>query len=74
MNTDLMLVVGIVVCALSLPSLLAAFSESRAPRAGSVLLLIGGILLVMALTKKPGGYTLADVPHVFTRVIGSFLN
>lgn len=74
MNTDLMLVVGIVICALSLPSLLAAFSESRAPRAGAVLLLIGGILLVVALTKKPGGYTFAEVPHVFTRVIAGFLN
>ena len=74
MNTDLMLVLGVVICALSLPSLLAAFSESRAPRAGSVLLLIGGILLVMALTQKPGGYTFDDVPHVFVRVIGSYLN
>lgn len=74
MNTDLMLVVGIVICALSLPSLLSAFSENRAPRAGSVLLLIGGLLLVMALTQKPGGYTFAEVPHVFARVIGSYLN
>ena len=74
MNTDLMLVLGVVVCALSLPSLLSAFSESRAPRAGAVLLLIGGILLVMALTQKPGGYTFADVPQVFVRVIGTYLN
>lgn len=73
MDTDLMLVVGIVVCVLSLPALLAAFSESRAPRAGAIMLLIGGVLLVVALTKKPSGYTFAEIPDVFMHVIGRFL-
>ncbi len=74
MTTDMMLVLGLVICALSLPSLLSAFSEGRAPRAGAVLLLVGGLLLVMALTQKPSGYTFAEIPHVFVRVIAGFLN
>jgi hypothetical protein len=74
MNTDLILVIGIILCALSLPSLLSAFSESRAPRAGAILVLIGGVLLVVALSQKPSGYTFAEIPHVFLRVIGGFMN
>ena len=74
MTTDMMLVLGLVICALSLPSLLSAFSESRAPRAGAVLLLVGGVLLVMALSQKPSGYTFAEIPHVFVTVIAGFLN
>ncbi len=73
MDTDLMLVIGIVVCVLAIPSLLAAFSESRAPRAGSIMVLIGGVLVVVALTQKPSGYTFAEIPDVFVHVIGRFL-
>ena len=74
MNNDQMLVVGIILCALSLPSLLAAFSESRAPRAGAIILLIGGVLLVVALSRQPTGYTFAEIPDIFVRVIGGLLN
>ena len=74
MNNDQMLVVGIILCALSLPSLLAAYSESRAPRAGAIILLIGGVLLVGALSRQPTGYTFAEIPDIFVRVIGGLLN
>ena len=56
MNSDLMLVVGLVVAALSLPSLLNAWSEGRAPRAGAILVMIAIGLIVAALQTKPGGY------------------
>lgn len=55
MNTDLYLVIGIIVVALAIPAVFAAYSEGRVPRAASILVLIGGSLVVMALTKKPGG-------------------
>jgi hypothetical protein len=74
MDTDLTLVIGLVVCALAIPSLLAAFADSRPPRAGSIMVLIGGVLVVVALTKRVGGYTFAEIPHVFVRVIGDMLN
>ncbi|MBL4927008.1 hypothetical protein [Fuscibacter oryzae] len=68
MDTDLILVVGIVVSALTFPALLAAFSESRPPRAASVILLVGGVLIVYALTQKPTGYSFGEIPDVFVRV------
>jgi len=74
MNNDQMLVIGLVLCALSLPSLLSAYSEARAPRAGAIMLLIGGVLLVVALSRQPSGYTFAEIPDVFVRVIGGLMN
>jgi hypothetical protein len=74
MDTDLMLVVGVLASAMAIPSMLSAFSESRAPRGGAILLLIGGTLLVAALTQKPSGYTFAEVPEAVYRVVGRFVN
>ena len=69
-----MLVVGLLVCVLAIPTLLSAFAESRPPRAGAIMVLIGGVLLALALTQKPSGYTFAEVPEVVFRVIGRFIN
>jgi len=74
MDTDLVLVIGIVLAGLSIPSLLAAFSESRPPRAGAVMVLIGGLMIVYALNQSPRGYTFAEIPELFIKVIGRFVN
>ena len=69
MDTDLILVIGTVVCALAIPSLLSAFSESRAPRGGAIMMLIGGVLVVVALTQHKAGYSFAEMPDVFLGVL-----
>ncbi|MGV8952485.1 MAG: hypothetical protein ACOH2M_15365 [Cypionkella sp.] len=74
MSIDQILVISIVIIALAIPSLLAAYSESRAPRAGAIMMLIGGVLLVVALTQKPGGYTFPEIPTVFVRVIADLMH
>lgn len=74
MDTDLFLVVGVVTFALAIPSLLSAWVEGRVPRAGSLMVLIGGVLVVVALTQRTGGYTFSEIPDVFVRVIGRYLN
>ncbi len=74
MDTDLILVIGLAVCVLSIPALLSAFAESRPPRFASIMVLIGGVLLVTALTQKPSGYTFDEVPGVIFKVIGRLLN
>lgn len=74
MDTDLMLVAGILSCALAIPSLLAAYSESRAPRAGAIMVLIGGVLVTVALTQKPSGYRFEQIPDVFVSVISRYVN
>lgn len=72
MDPDLFLVIGLIVGVLSIPSLLSAFSDGRTPRAGAIMVLIAGVLLVLAFQNKSGGYTVAEVPQVFFKVIGRY--
>jgi hypothetical protein len=71
-NPDLLLVIGIVLAVLAVPAMVSAFSDGRAPRAASITVLIAGVLIVFAFTKKPGGYEVRDIPNAFYRVIGQF--
>lgn len=73
MTNDIYLVVGLVVLALAIPSIVSAFSEGRAPRIGSIMVLIGGGLVVIAVTQNPGGYSIQEIPHVITRVVGAII-
>ncbi|MCI5098657.1 MAG: hypothetical protein MRY77_20275 [Rhodobacteraceae bacterium] len=69
MSTDLALVLGLVVIFFSLPAIISAWSDRRAPRAPMMMILIGGGLIIFAVTQNPGGYSIAQVPDVFFGVI-----
>jgi len=72
-STDVYLVVGITLAVLAIPSFLSAWSSDRSPRVPAIMTMIAGVLLVLALTGKPGGYRLTEVPDVFMRVIGGLM-
>ncbi len=74
MDTDLFLVIGLFLGVLTIPSMLSAFTEGRAPRAASIILLISGVLIATALIQKPTGYTFAEIPNVVVKVIARYLN
>lgn len=73
MDSDLLLVIGIVIGVLAIPALLSAYSEDRAPRAGAIAVLIAGVLIVVAVNNKPGGYKISQLPDAFYRVIGHYI-
>jgi hypothetical protein len=73
LDTDLALVVGIVIAALAVPSILSAITDKRAPRASAITVLIAGGLIVFAVQGKPGGYTMQEIPDVFVNVIARFM-
>lgn len=68
MDTDLFLTVGVVLLILSLPALLSAWVEGRAPRIGAVMVVLAAGLIVTALLTRPGGYAFNDVPGVMIGV------
>ncbi|MCG6904312.1 MAG: hypothetical protein LJE68_16690 [Rhodobacter sp.] len=72
MPQDLMLVAGIFLTGLAIPSILGAVSDRRSPRTAAIAVLIGGTLILLAVSQKPGGYTLRDVPQAFVRVVAHF--
>ncbi len=70
MDPDIMLVIGLVIGILAVPSLVSALQEDRAPRVGVAAVLVAGALIVLAVNDKPGGYRLKDVPDAVYHVIG----
>ncbi|MBL9049720.1 MAG: hypothetical protein JNK19_06385 [Tabrizicola sp.] len=74
MDTDLALTIGIVLLILSVPSLLAAWVEGRAPRIGALMVVASAALIVTALMVKPGGYAFNDVPGVMVGVFSRWFN
>jgi hypothetical protein len=73
MDTDLMLVLGISLGVLSIPSMISAFTDGRSPRFAAVTILIAGALLVFALGSRPSGYALNEVFGAFERVWARYL-
>lgn len=73
MDPDLALVLGIIIGGFSIPSILSAISDSRAPRASALTILIAGGLILYALQNSPGGYTLQQIPDIFVNVVARFL-
>ncbi len=68
MDTDLVLTAGILLLVLTLPSLLSAWVEQRVPRVGVIMGLAAIIMIVAALTTRPGGYSFSEVPSVILGV------
>ena len=73
MDTDLILVIGVLLGVFAVPSIVSTFSEGRAPRVAAVALVAGGALILYAVMTHPDGYTLGDVPGAFVRVVARFL-
>lgn len=73
MDNDIALVTGLGLAVLSLPSIIAAWSDGRAPRVGAFVLVAGGGLVLWAMSRKAGGYRLAEIPEVFYAVIARLL-
>ena len=73
MDPDLFLVLGLIIAGFSIPSILSAITDGRAPRASALTILIAGGMVLYAVQAKEGGYTLTEVPDVFVRVAADFL-
>ncbi|WP_226782045.1 hypothetical protein [Oceaniglobus trochenteri] len=74
MDPDIAIVLGVIFLALAVPSLLSSFSESRPPRAAMVLIVLAGGAIYWAITKRPGGYTLDEIPGAFVHVVGMVIH
>ena len=74
MDPDLMLVVGLVIGGFSIPSIMGAFADGRVPRAAAIAVMVAGGLVVLAVRENPGGYELDDIPDVFVKVVGQYIN
>jgi len=73
MQPDQFLVAGLVLTVLAVPSILSAYREGRAPRLGAMFFIGGGGMVVHAANSKPSGYTLEELPRIFSQVLGVYI-
>jgi hypothetical protein len=73
MTPDTYFVLGIVIAGFSIPSIVSALSDRRAPRASAITVLIAGGLILFAMQSKPGGYSIEEIPDVFVRVVARYM-
>ena len=73
MNSDLLLVIGLILGVFSVPSIISSLSDGRAPRVAAFTLIAAGSLVVYAIQTRPGGYELQDIPAAFVRVLALFI-
>lgn len=74
MDPDTALIVGLVLAVFSIPSILSAVTEGRAPRVATFTIMASGGLILWAVSSKPGGYTLNEIPDVFVRVVAQIIS
>jgi len=68
-HVDLIMVLGVCIFGLAFPAIVSAFSHGRPPRAAVIAIAVGGVMMLYANSLRPGGYALAEMPQVFSRVI-----
>lgn len=72
-NYDALLTIGVILGVFSIPSILSALSDNRSPRVGALVLIASGALVAYAVTQKPSGYTLDQIPDVLVKTIMDFV-
>jgi hypothetical protein len=73
MDTDLMMVIGIILGALTLPSFLNGYTEGRAPKAAIIMAIAAAALILLAVMRSPGGYTFDEIVQAFSKVFARFV-
>ncbi len=72
MDTDLILVIGVIVAVLTVPAIFSALADGRAPRRAAIMVLIAGGLIALAVMQRPGGYSIEDIPSAFMSVVNRY--
>lgn len=74
MDPDVIFVLGSVFSILSVPAIISAFADGRAPRAPAIIILLGGAMMAYAISERPGAYSFETAPDVFASVVSRVIN
>jgi hypothetical protein len=74
MDYDLILTLGMVLLALSLPSFLGAWVEGRLSRSGVFMVVLAVGMIGWAVHSRPEAYRFQQLPDVVLGVIGRMIN
>ncbi|WP_420569307.1 hypothetical protein [Thalassovita sp.] len=73
MDPDVIFVLGLFIAIMAIPSIVSAWSDGAVPRVASVMLILGGAMMVWAHSHHVGGYRFNDIPDLIIRVVGKFI-
>lgn len=73
MTSEFILVFGIVIGILTVPSMFRAAIDGNPPRVAALAIVVAGGMIVYAVYTTPGGFSVNELPDIFTRVVKSFL-
>lgn len=71
---ELILVLGLVICVLTVPAILHAIKEGIPPRGAAVAILLGGSMVSYAVYTTPGGFAFNELPDIVMRLFRSITN
>ena len=74
MDIDLIFVAGIVIGAFSIPAIVSAFSDRRAPRMAAVFMMISAGMITYAVQMRAEPYILEQLDDVFISVVARYVN
>ena len=74
MDPDIIFTAGFVLCVLSIPAIVSAILDGRAPRVAAITVLTGALMISFAIIEQPTAYTFDALPDVFVRVAAKVLN
>jgi len=72
MDPDLSFAIGIVLGVLSIPSIVSALIDGRAPRTPALVIIIAGLLIGYAIQQRPSAYGVDTIFDVLVRVIARY--
>lgn len=73
MDNEFILVLGIVIGVLTIPAMFSAWMDNNPPRVATFAAVVSGAMIIYAIYNQPGGYTIEELPDIFTRVVGSLI-
>ncbi len=73
-DTDLFVVVGVMVALLALPSAAGAMAAARFPWISTLILAMGAGTAAAGIYASPNGYSLVRLPHSFIEILARIFN
>ena len=73
MDPDLLFAIGVVVGVFSIPAMVSAFSERRAPRVAMFAVVVSGLMIIFAIDENPGRYSVGKLPEILVKVVANYL-
>jgi len=70
---DLLLILGLAMLGISLPSLLSALVDERPPYVAGFGITLGTVLAAWGLIGGTRGFNPTNLPHIFFEVLGRYL-